>query len=275
MLLPVKEIVKKYDLLAKKSLGQNFIYDENLLAKIANTSKNFDKSDNTVIEIGPGPGGLSRAILEAGFKKLIVIEKDSRCLAALAELKEVFKDRIEIIEADALEVDLRKIAPEKSRIISNLPYNIGSVLLINWLKNVDFFSSFTLMFQKEVGERIVAKPNTKDYGRLGIITSWLCEAKIAFDVNRMAFNPPPKVTSSIVLIKPRENLPKVPSFSSMEKVTALAFQARRKMLRSSLFKHFKNPDELFQKLGIDGTLRPENLKIEQFEKIATAMETEK
>ncbi|OPZ78957.1 MAG: Ribosomal RNA small subunit methyltransferase A [Alphaproteobacteria bacterium ADurb.Bin438] len=275
MLLSIKETVEKYELLAKKSLGQNFIYDENLLNKIANTSKSFDKSDNTVVEIGPGPGGLTRAILNAGFKKVIVIEKDSRCLKALNELKEHYGERLEVIEDDALEIDLRKVAPEKSRIISNLPYNIGSVLLTNWLKDVEYFSSFTLMFQKEVALRITAKPSTSDYGRLGIITNWLCDAKIAFDVNRMSFNPPPKVTSSIVLIKPKENLTKEVDFKTVERLTALAFSARRKMLRSSLFKHFKNADEVFKSLDILETLRPENLTVEQFIKLAKVMEQQK
>ncbi len=265
MLPSIKDTVVKYNLLAKKSLGQNFIYDEVLLSRIVRAAKVFDAADNTVIEVGPGPGGLSRAILESGFGRLIVIEKDSRCLAALREMKDLYKERLEIMEDDALTVDWRRVVPEKSRIIANLPYNIGTELLLTWLKNCDLFSSFTLMFQKEVGERICAEPGTKKYGRLSVLANWLCETKIAFDVARDYFNPPPKVTSSVVLLKPRfAVLPDSPKIAAVEKLTAVAFSSRRKMLRSSLFKQMPEVETVFSQLHIDGSLRPENIAVKEF-----------
>ena len=265
MLSSIKDTVIKYNLSAKKSLGQNFIYDEVLLNRIVRASKNFDVSDNAVVEVGPGPGGLSRAILDGGFGRLIVIEKDSRCLAALYELKDLYKERLEIIEDDALNVDWRRIVPEKSRVIANLPYNIGTELLLTWLKNCDFFSSFTLMFQKEVGERICAEPGTKKYGRLSVLANWLCETKIAFDVSKDCFNPPPKVTSSVVLLKPRFSVfPSSPQLATVEKLTAEAFSSRRKMLRASLFKRMPKAEAAFSHLNIEGSLRPENVSVNDF-----------
>jgi len=273
MLLPIKDTVVKYNLSAKKSLGQNFIYDETLLNRIVGASKGFDPSANTVIEVGPGPGGLSRAILDNGFPKLIVIEKDSRCLEALRELKDIYKERLEIMEDDALTIDWHRIVPEKSRIIANLPYNIGTELLLNWLRNVDLFSSFTLMFQKEVAERICSESGTKSYGRLSVLTNWLCETKIAFDVARHYFNPPPKVTSSVVLLKPRfSKFPASPKLVTLERLTAAAFSSRRKMLRSSLFKRVPEAETVFSRLDIDGTLRAENVPAECFIAAAKLLE---
>jgi len=273
-------LIKKYHLAAQKSLGQNFILDKNFTDKIAKSVADLDKF--TVLEIGPGPGSLTGSILDAGAKKLIAVEKDSRCLQALAELQSFYQDRLEIIEGDALEIDEVKIfmrssdanaskdddGGEKFKIIANLPYNIGTVLLFKWLKIADKISSMTLMLQKEVVERIVAKPGDKNFGRLAVMVNFLCETKMLFEVSRKVFTPPPKVTSAIVQIIPREKPLDDVEFKKLERVVAAAFNQRRKMLRSSLKSVFKNPDEVLEKAGIDGKLRAENLQILDFCRLA-------
>lgn len=271
------ELVKKYGLDAKKSLGQNFILDKNFTDKIVRAAGNL--SDATVFEIGPGPGSLTRSILDAGAEKLIAIEMDSRCIKALNELKDFYKNRLEIVEDDALKIDeieilQNQIPPrdgveKKFKIIANLPYNIGTVLLFKWLKIADKISSMHLMLQKEVVERIVAKPGEKNYGRLAVMVNFLCETRMLFEVNRSVFTPEPKVTSAVVEVIPRIKPLFDVEFGKLEKVVAAAFNQRRKMLRSSLKAVFGNDvNKILFQTKINPELRAENLTIFQFCKLA-------
>ncbi len=270
-LLPTSDLIKKYSLNAQKSLGQNFILDKNFTDKIARAAG--DLSNSVVLEIGPGPGSLTRSILDAGAKKLIAIEKDSRCIQALQELKNFYGNRLEIIEDDALTYDLRPTIydSKKFKIIANLPYNIGTVLLFKWLKICDKISSMHLMLQKEVVQRITAKPGSNHYGRLAVMVNFLCETRMVFTVSNSVFTPPPKVTSAIVEIIPREKPLVDVSFEKLERVVAAAFNQRRKMLRSSLKSIFKNPEEVLKEAGIKAELRAENLTIEQFCELAKSL----
>ena len=273
-LLSTSELIKKYQLDAKKSLGQNFILDKNFTDKIAKSAG--DLSNFEVLEIGAGPGGLTRSILDAGVKKLIVIEKDQRCVLALKELQEFYGSRLEIIEGDALEIDETKIFTENSqfKIIANLPYNIGTVLIFKWLKILPKIASMNLMLQKEVVQRICAKIGDKNYGRLAIMLNLLCDTKMLFEVNKMVFSPPPKITSAIVQIIPNpEKIEKYfekNNLKKFEKVVQQAFNQRRKMLKSSLKGAFINQDlaEIFAKCNIVGTKRAEELTIEEFWKMS-------
>ena len=273
-LLSTSELIKKYQLDAKKSLGQNFILDKNFTDKIAKSAG--DLSNFEVLEIGAGPGGLTRSILDAGVKKLIVIEKDQRCVLALKELQEFYGSRLEIIEGDALEIDETKIFTQNSqfKIIANLPYNIGTVLIFKWLKILPKIASMNLMLQKEVVQRICAKIGDKNYGRLAIMLNLLCDTKMLFEVNKMVFSHPPKITSAIVKIIP--NVEKIEKYfeknnlKKFEKVVQQAFNQRRKMLKSSLKGAFINQDlaEIFAKRNIVGTKRAEELTIEEFWKMS-------
>ena len=273
-LLSTSELIKKYQLDAKKSLGQNFILDKNFTDKIAKSAG--DLSNFEVLEIGAGPGGLTRSILDAGVKKLIVIEKDQRCILALRELQEFYGSRLEIIEGDALEIDETKIFAENSqfKIIANLPYNIGTVLIFKWLKILPKIASMNLMLQKEVVQRICAKIGDKNYGRFAIMLNLLCDTKMLFEVNKMVFSPPPKITSAIVQIIPNgEKIEKYfekNNLKKFEKVVQQAFNQRRKMLKSSLKGAFINQDlaEIFVKCDISGTKRAEEITIEEFWKIS-------
>lgn len=265
MLPSTSDLIKKYGLLAKKSLGQNFILDKNFTDKIARAAG--DLTNYEVLEVGPGPGSLTRSILDCGAKKLTVIEMDERCIAALNELKDFYGDRLNIIQGDALTYDLR-LTTNPLKIIANLPYNIGTVLIFKWLKNVEKISSMHLMLQKEVVERITAKPNDKHYGRLAVMVNFLCHTRMVFSVSRTVFTPPPKVTSAIVEIIPRAKPLADVEFEKLERVVAAAFNQRRKMLKSSLKSIFENPEEILKEAGINPELRPENLKIEEFCKIA-------
>ena len=260
---PLRDVVARHGLDALKALGQNFLFDLNLTQKIARSAGSLD--DHVVIEIGPGPGGLTRALLSSGAKKVIAIERDTRCLPALAEIGEHYPGRLEVIEGDALKVDLAELAGgETVRIVANLPYNVGTQLLINWLtRDVDnpFWASMTLMFQKEVGQRIVAKPGSNHYGRLGVLAGWIADAEILFDIPPQAFNPPPKVTSSVVHLTPRES--RLPcSLADLERITQAAFGQRRKMLRQSLKP--VGGEALLETAGIDPTRRAETLSLEEF-----------
>ncbi len=266
-LLSTSELIKKYDLNAKRSLGQNFILDKNFTDKIIKSCGYLLNEE--ILEVGPGPGSLTRSILDANCKKLIVIEKDERCLELLKELKDFYQDRLEIINFDALEIDETKLfLGQKFKIIANLPYNIGTVLLFKWLKIADQISSMHLMLQKEVVERIVAKAGSKHYGRLAVMVNFLCETKMVFEVNRMVFNPPPKVTSAIVEIIPRSKPLFDVDFKKLERVVAAAFNQRRKMIKSSLKSVNNNAEEILRSLNIKPELRAENLTIEEFCKIA-------
>ncbi|WP_288900732.1 16S rRNA (adenine(1518)-N(6)/adenine(1519)-N(6))-dimethyltransferase RsmA [uncultured Sneathiella sp.] len=259
---PLREVIARYGLNAEKSLGQNFLLDLNLTGRIARCAGKFD--GETVIEIGPGPGGLTRAILDAGAKRLIVIEKDTRCLPALADIAEAYPDRLEIMNEDALEIDETALFDGRAKIIANLPYNVATPLLIKWLNRRERFSSLTLMFQKEVSDRITAVPRTKAYGRLSILCQWLCETKREFDISPRAFTPPPKVTSTVVTLRPRAE-PAFPADQAvLEKVVAAAFGQRRKMLRASLKPLGKPAEEMLDQAGITPTRRAEELSVEEF-----------
>lgn len=266
---PLREIISAHDLRAEKSLGQNFLLDLNLTDKIARLAFEGyqDLKDLTVFEIGPGPGGLTRSILKSGVKKLIAIEFDPRAIDALQSLKAASEGRLEIIHGDALEINLMDRAEGPRAIIANLPYNIATPLLIGWLKQIHAdpqnFAFMALMFQKEVGDRITGKPGTKTYGRLSVLNQWLCQARKLIDLPPGAFTPPPKISSSVIHFKPKI-LDEKPDFKALEKLTATAFNQRRKMIRSSL----KNYSETIAKLGIDETQRAEKLSPEDYIQIA-------
>ncbi|TCQ28751.1 16S rRNA (adenine(1518)-N(6)/adenine(1519)-N(6))-dimethyltransferase RsmA [Rhizobium sp. PP-CC-3G-465] len=271
---PLRDVIQRHGLDAKKALGQNFLLDLNLTQKIARTAGPLE--DATVIEVGPGPGGLTRAILSLGVRKLIAIERDSRCLPALAEISDHYPGRLEVIEGDALKVDFAELARQSGargpiRIIANLPYNIGTQLLVNWLTSdawPPFYASMTLMFQREVGLRIVADETNDHYGRLGVLAGWRTEARMAFDVPPQAFTPPPKVTSTVVHLEPREN-PIPCSISALERVTQAAFGQRRKMLRQSV--KSLGGETLLAKAEIDPQRRAETLSVEEFCRLANCL----
>ncbi len=267
---PLREVIARHGLDARKALGQNFLLDLNLTQKIARTAGPLE--DATVFEVGPGPGGLTRAILALGAKKVIAVERDARCLPALAEVAEHYPGRLDVIEGDALKTDFEALAPDGPvKIIANLPYNVGTQLLVNWLLPRSwppFWQSLTLMFQKEVGQRIVAREGDDHYGRLGVLCGWRTQAHMAFDVPPQAFTPPPKVTSSVVHLVPRaEPLPCDPE--KLEKVTQAAFGQRRKMLRQSLKP--LGGEGLLSKAGIDPARRAETLSVEEFVRLASLL----
>jgi 16S rRNA (adenine1518-N6/adenine1519-N6)-dimethyltransferase len=267
---PLREVITRYELGAKKSLGQNFLLDLNLTGRIARSAG--DLSKGSVIEIGPGPGGLTRALLTYGAREVIAIERDERCLAALAEIAVAYPGRLTVIPGDALTVDVTKLGVVPRHIVANLPYNIATPLLIKWLGLGAAISSMTLMFQKEVVERLTAKPRSKDYGRLSVLTQWLSEPRRLFDVPPRAFTPPPKVTSSIVQIVPRRQ-PAFPARQQdLERITASAFNQRRKMLRQSLRSVFPDAEAVLTALGIAPTARAEELSVEQFCQLARYLE---
>ena len=266
---PLRDIIERHGLQAKKSLGQNFLFDLNLTGKVARTAG--DLSQTTVIEIGPGPGGLTRALLMHGASRVIAIERDERCLAALAEISDHYPGRLEVISGDALKTDFAALAAGggEVKIVANLPYNIGTELLVRWLTTVGwppFWSSLTLMFQREVAQRIVAEPASEAYGRLGVLAGWRTQARIAFDVPPQAFTPPPKVTSSVVHLTPRQT-PIPADVKKLGRVTEAAFGQRRKMLRQSL--KGIGGERLLEAAGIDGTRRAETLSVEEFVTLAS------
>ncbi|WP_223476907.1 16S rRNA (adenine(1518)-N(6)/adenine(1519)-N(6))-dimethyltransferase RsmA [Oricola indica] len=266
---PLRAVIEKHDLATKKSLGQNFLLDLNLTGRIARAAG--DLADHTVIEVGPGPGGLTRALLMHGAAEVVVIERDARCLPALEEISAHYPGRLEIVEGDALKADFATLAGEKpAKIVANLPYNVGTQLLVNWLETEPwppFFDSLTLMFQREVAERIVAAPGSGSYGRLGVLAGWRTEARIQFDVPPQAFWPPPKVTSSVVHLVPRQALIATDA-RRLSLTTQHAFGQRRKMLRQSL--KAIGGQALLDAAGIDGARRAETLSIEEFCRLANA-----
>jgi 16S rRNA (adenine1518-N6/adenine1519-N6)-dimethyltransferase len=271
---PLRDVIRDHNLRAEKSLGQNFLLDLNLTAKIARTAKHI--FGRTAFEIGPGPGGLTRALLNSDAKNVIAIEYDPRAIVALQSLVTASEGRLILENRDALKLNLLELAQERGMegpfvIVANLPYNIATPLLTNWLSqihdNVDHYVELVLMFQKEVAQRIVASPSSKNYGRLSIISQWLCDCKLAFDVPAAAFTPPPKVTSSIVRLVPKKRTEALPDFSIMEKITAAAFGQRRKMIRSSLKEYLP----LIEQCGLKSDARAEELSVEDFARLAKAV----
>ena len=265
---PLRDVIARHQLRASKALGQNFILDRQLLARVAAIPGPLD--GQRVYEVGPGPGGLTRALLETGAS-VVAVERDRRCIPALAELKEKFVDRRELVEGDALQIDERVVAGDGAHVVANLPYNVGTALLLKWLGGdwPPWWRSLTLMFQKEVADRIVAEPGTDAYGRLSVAAQWRSRPRIALIVNRSAFVPPPKVTSAIVHIVPAEQ-PSGVRPGTLERLTEAAFGQRRKMLRSSLK---AVPDALgaAQRLGIDTQRRAETLSVDEWISLARAL----
>ncbi|SFZ80887.1 16S rRNA (adenine1518-N6/adenine1519-N6)-dimethyltransferase [Devosia enhydra] len=269
---PLREVIAAHGLSAKKSLGQNFLFDLNLTARIARVGGPLD--GKTVIEVGPGPGGLTRALLAEGARKVIAIERDERALPALAEIAAAYPGRLEVISGDAMETDMAALADGPTRIVANLPYNIGTELLTGWLATEawpPFWESLTLMFQREVAERIVATPSDDAYGRLGVLCGWRTEARIAFSVPPSAFTPAPKVTSAVVHLVPRPEARDVP-VKRLEAVTRAAFGQRRKMVRQSLKSTGAPVPALLDAAGLKGDERPEDLPVATFLALAKALD---
>ena len=268
---PLREVIADHGLSARKSLGQNFLMDLNLTRRIARASGPLEGA--TVVEVGPGPGGLTRALLTEGAGRVIAVERDERCLPALEQIAAHWPGRLEVISGDAMDLDLDARAGGGARIVANLPYNVGTALLVGWLEVEwpPWWDSLTLMFQREVAERIVARPGSKAFGRLSVLAQWRAEAQIKFDVPAQAFTPPPKVTSSVVHIRPTAMAPDVDP-AALQSVTAAAFAQRRKMLRQSLKSIAPDPLALLQRAGIDPTRRPETLEIDEFLTLARALE---
>jgi 16S rRNA (adenine1518-N6/adenine1519-N6)-dimethyltransferase len=267
---PLRDVIRTHGLDAKKALGQNFLLDLNITQKVARTAGPL--AGMTVIEVGPGPGGLTRAILALGAEKVIAIERDPRCLPALAEIGEHYPGKLTVIEADALKVDFASLADgAPTRIIANLPYNVGTQLLVNWLLPAQwppFWQSLTLMFQKEVGQRIVAQEGDNHYGRLGVLCGWRTDAHMMFDLPPQAFTPPPKVTSTVVHLTPIAS-PIACEAAALEKVTHAAFGQRRKMLRQSV--KSLGGEALLKQADIDPSRRAETLSVEEFCRLANCL----
>lgn len=265
--LSLKEIMERHNITARKSLGQHFLFNENLTRRIAKSSG--DLSGINIIEIGAGPGGLTRSLLETKALSVVAIERDKKCIGALEELQKYSKNRLSIIEGDALNIDLINLTPHPRRIIANLPYNIATQLLINWVKQANEYRGFTLMFQREVAERITAKPNSKSYGRLSIICQWLTDARKLFDIAPSSFFPQPSVTSSVIAMETRKMPLASADMNKLELVTRLAFGQRRKMLRRSL--QSIGGSDLLLKANIQETFRAEELTVEQYCDLANAL----
>ena len=270
---PLREVIATHDLRAKKAFGQNFLLDLQLTGKIARQAGDLTQCD--VLEIGPGPGGLTRALLAEGARRVVAIERDPRCLPALAEIAEAAPGRLEVIEGDALAVDVTELLSPPIRICANLPYNVGTELLVRWLTPPDwppFWQSLTLMFQKEVAERIVARPGSKAYGRLALLAQWRCDARIVLHLPPQAFTPAPKVSSAVVHLT-RLDAPRYPADARiLSDVVARAFNQRRKMLRASLKGLSPDIEDLLAAAGIAPTQRAEEIGLEQFCALARAVE---
>lgn len=269
LLPPLREVIRAHNLRAEKSLGQNFLLDQNITDKIVRLAGHFDGV--TSIEIGPGPGGLTRSLLQSSAKRVVAIEFDARAVAAITKLKSVYGDTLDIIHGDAMVVDIASISSPPRAIVANLPYNISVVLLVKWLEQIrqdtGFAAFMALMFQKEVADRILATEGSKTYGRISVMAQWLCQVKRLFDLPPSAFTPPPKVKSSVLQFIPRVMPEDAPSFEIMEKILAAAFNQRRKMVRSSLSDYAA----AMEKAGIDQTLRAEDLSVENYVRIAQSI----
>ena len=262
---PLKDVISRHQLRAKKSLGQHFLLDVNLTSKIARYAGNLDQFD--ILEIGPGPGGLTRSLLHEGARKVVAIEKDNRCIEALEEIQATFPGRLKLLQGDALSTNASEHLADPVRIIANLPYNIGTELLVRWLTSKtwpSFWQSMTLMFQKEVANRIVASPGSKAYGRLSVMSQWRCDTKIAFNVPATAFTPPPKVESALVHFEALKE-PKFPAeVEVLEFVVSKAFNQRRKMLRGALKVYFQNVEEGLLSIGVLPTKRAEDITVQEY-----------
>ena len=270
---PLREVIRAHDLVAKKQLGQNFLLDLNLTAKIARSAGDLTGCD--VLEVGPGPGGLTRGLLAEGARRVVAVEKDARALPALAEIAAAYPGRLEVLHGDALDLDLARHLTAPVKIVANLPYNVGTELLIRWLSPPvwpPMWSSLTLMFQKEVAERIVAKPRGDHYGRLALLAQWRCNAAIVMTLPPEAFTPAPKVHSAVVHLTALP-VPRFPcDFNVLQRVTAMAFNQRRKMLRSSLKALKPGIDAILEGVGIPPTARAEEIALEQFCALARAVQ---
>lgn len=269
---PLRDVIAAHGLAAKRSLGQNFLLDLNLTGRIARAAG--AEGGGTFYEVGPGPGGLTRALLSEGAARVVAVERDERCLPALAEIAAAYPGKLDIVSADAMTIDESELfAGTRVRIAANLPYNVGTALLVKWLTTEawpPFWSSMTLMFQREVAERIVAKPDSEHYGRLSVLTQWRTTAKILFDVSRSAFVPPPKIKSSIVRFEPLDEPVAPARLRDLERVTQAAFGQRRKMLRQSLKGLAPDAEARLRATGIDPTARAETLSVQQFAALARA-----
>ncbi len=275
---PLRDVIAAHGLAARKSLGQNFLLDFNLTRRIARAAGPLEGS--TVYEVGPGPGGLTRALLAEGAARVIAVERDARCIQALEEIAAAFPGRLEILSADALKVNETTLLAEDRvsgpvRVAANLPYNLGTALLVKWLSAggwPPWWKSLTLMFQREVAERIVAQPGTPSYGRLSVLAQWRTRPQILFEVSPRAFTPQPKITSALVRLDPLDAPVAVAKLACLERITAAAFQQRRKMLRQSLKSLCPEVGLLLNAAGISPTARPEQLSIAEFAAIARAYE---
>jgi len=266
-LTPLGEVVRAYGLDARKSLGQHFLLDGNLIARIARQAG--DLAGRHVVEVGPGPGGLTRALLDTDASSVTAIEVDPRAVRAITELQTHYPDRLRIIEADALAVDLAALVPAPRQVIANLPYNIGSPLLVGWLRQAAQWERLTLMFQEEVAERICAAPDSDAYGRLAVLAQWIATCEFRLRIPPQAFAPPPKVNSAVVVLTPHATQPPEALFRAMERLTAAAFGQRRKMLRGSL--KSLGGETLLARVGIDGARRAETLSVAEFDQLARAL----
>ncbi|MDE1939212.1 MAG: 16S rRNA (adenine(1518)-N(6)/adenine(1519)-N(6))-dimethyltransferase RsmA [Alphaproteobacteria bacterium] len=272
---PLRAVIATHGLSAKKSLGQNFLLDLNLTRRIARAA---EPQAAVIYEVGPGPGGLTRALLAEGAARVIAVERDERCLDALAEIAAAYPGRLDVVPADAMAIEEASLLAAHGvagplRVVANLPYNIGTALLVKWLTTKTwppFWSSLTLMFQREVADRIVAKPGTSAYGRLSVLAQWRARAKIQFDVSRSAFVPPPKVTSAVLHVEPLAAPVAPAELSDLEAVTAAAFGQRRKMLRQSLKTLVPDAEAILLDADVDPTERPEHLSVMQFAALARA-----
>jgi 16S rRNA (adenine1518-N6/adenine1519-N6)-dimethyltransferase len=269
---PLRETIAAHGLDAKKRFGQHFLLDLNLTRRIARAAAPL--AGGIVIEVGPGPGGLTRALLLEGATNVVAIELDPRAIEALHELEAVAGNRLSLLEADALEVDLTGLGPAPRRIVANLPYNVSTPLLVRWLHEADALADMVLMFQKEVVDRLIAAPRTKDYGRLSVLTQHVCEVRRLFDIPASAFVPPPKVVSSVARLVPRPAGERLADLGPLERVTAAAFGQRRKMLRGSLAGLFPDPTAVLTSLGLSPTARAEELLVADFVRLANHLTSE-
>lgn len=268
---PLRDVIRAHGLAADKRFGQHFLTDPNILGRIAAAAEPLDRG--SVIEVGPGPGGLTRALLAAGAQRLTAIEIDARCVAIAEEIAAAVDGRLTVLASDALDVDVKELGPPPRRIVANLPYNVATPLLVGWLSEIaadrDALTGMVLMFQREVAERLAAKPGEKSYGRLAVLAQWLCKVEKLFDLPGGAFTPPPKVASSVVRLTPNDAAPPGQTlFRKMERTTAAAFGQRRKMLRQSLKGVVAEPADFLTALDIDPTRRAETLSVAEFVAIA-------